>query len=145
MSHRACKVIKFYEWQSNAELKGPLVPNKSLGIECESRRTIRSRNMAGAHHYIDPRSKTRRWRPCLDRDDRRCSAGGHCRISSLLLNNRDRMRTMRSKLTICRQPLHTTGRSWKSRLNCDYLICEMAKEWIHLYRVSRSGRTFERA
>lgn len=28
---------------------------------------------------------------------------------------------MRTRLTICRQPLYTTQRSWKSRLNCDYL------------------------
>lgn len=34
---------------------------------------------------------------------------------------------------------NATGRSWKSWLNCDYLICETAKEWIHL-RISIGAR-----
>lgn len=75
------------------------------------------KNTAGAHHYIDPRNKTRRWRPCLDRDGHHCSPGGRCRIFFLFWNNRDRMRTRRTSLTICRRPLKGNGRTWKSRLN----------------------------
>lgn len=75
------------------------------------------KNAAGAHHYIDPWNKTRRWRPCLDRDGHHCSPGGRCRIFFLFWNNRDRMRTRRTSLTICRRPLKGNGRTWKSRLN----------------------------